>query len=138
VIPPPDADLAHLVRDDELWAQLADAIGSFFHPDFECRASLIGNGRRYAGGGLSAFRAFWLDWLAPWATYRMGEIEQTIDCGERVVVIVRDLGRPIEGEHEVRGRNAAVWTLREGQAIRWEGYPHPAEALDAVGLLQGR
>ncbi len=134
VIPPPEADLAQLVRDDALWAQLSDTIGPFFHPDFECVASLVGDERRYRGGGLDAFRAFWLDWLAPWAAYRMEEIEQAVDCGDRVVVIVRDFGRPKGAEHEIRGRNAGVWTLQNGQAIRWEGYADPVDALEAVGL----
>jgi ketosteroid isomerase-like protein len=134
LIPPPNADLAQLVRDDELWAQLAGAIGPFFHPDFECFASLVGDEHTYRGGGLEAFRDFWREWLAPWADYRLEEIEQAIDCGDRVLVIVRDAARPKGAEHVVRGRNAGVWTLRERQAIRWEGYPNPAEAFEAVGL----
>jgi hypothetical protein len=133
VIPPPEVDLAELVRDDEQWAQLAEAIGPFFHPDFECVGRLVGNSS-YRQSGLNAFRAFWLDWLASWDTYRMGEIEQAIDCGDRVVVVVRDFGRPKGAEHEISGRNAGVWTLREGRAIRWEGYPDPADALRAVRL----
>lgn len=135
VIPPPEADLALLVRDDELWAQLAEAIGPFFHPSFKCVGRLVGD-PSYGERGLNAFRAFWLDWLASWDSYRMSEIEQAIDCGDRVVVIVRDVGRPKGAEHEVRGRNAGIWTLREGQAIKWEGYPHVADALRAAGISQ--
>ena len=133
VIPPSEVDLAGLVRSDDLWAQLSDAIGPFFHPDFECAATLVGNDRVYRGG-LDAFRAFWLDWLAPWETDRMEEVERAIDCGDRVVVVVRDFGRQKGADHEVKGRNAGIWTLREGQAICWEGYPDPDEALQAVGL----
>jgi ketosteroid isomerase-like protein len=133
VIPPPEVDLAQLARSDELWAQLSTAIGFFFHPDFECRATLVGADKVYRGG-LDAFRAFWLDWLAPWDTYRMEEIERAIDCGDQVAVVVRDFGRQKGADHEVRGRNAGIWTLRGGQAIRWQGYPNPDEALKAVGL----
>jgi hypothetical protein len=135
LIPPQNADLAQLVRDDELWAQLASAIGPFFHPDFECFASPVGDERTYRGGGLDAFRDFWLEWLAPWDTYRMEEIEQAIDCGDRVLVIVRDVARPKGAEHEIKGRNAGVWTLRKGQATRWEGYPDSVQALEAVELM---
>src|SRR5271167_3498185 len=124
VIPPPGVDLALLVRNDDLWAQLADAIGPFFHPDFECAASPVGNERTYHGG-LDAFRAFWLDWLAPWEIYRLEKVEQAIDCGDRVLVIVRDFGRQEGAEQGVTGRNAGVWTLRDRQAIRWYGYPDP-------------
>jgi ketosteroid isomerase-like protein len=133
VIPPPEVDLAELVRSDDLWAQLTTVIGSFFHSDFECRSHPFGDDRVYRGG-VDAFRAFWLDWLAPWETYRMEEIERAIDCGDRVVVVVRDFGRQKGAEHEVKGRNAGIWTLREGHAIRWEGYPNPDAALKAVGL----
>jgi hypothetical protein len=135
VIPPPEVDLAQLVRDDELWAQLAEAIGPFFHPSFTCVGRLVGESS-YGESGLNAFRAFWRDWLASWDTYRMREIEQAIDCGDQVVVIVRDVGRPKGAEHEIRGRNAGVWTLREEKAIQWEGFPDPADALKAVGLAE--
>ena len=135
VIPPPEVDLAQLVRDDKLWAQLAAAIGPFFHRDFKCIGRLVGDAT-YGQSGLNAFRAFWLDWLASWDTYRMEEIERAIDCGDRVVVIVRDVGFPRGAEHELRGRNAGIWTLREGQAIQREGFPDPADALKTVGLAE--
>jgi hypothetical protein len=135
VIPPPEVDLARLVRDDEQWAQLAGVIGPVFHQDFECVGRQIGN-PSFGHSGLDAFRAFWLDWLASWDTYRMEEIERAIDCGDRVVVIVRDSGRPKGADHEISGHNAGIWTLREGQAIRWEGYPDPVDALRAVGLAE--
>jgi ketosteroid isomerase-like protein len=93
----------------------------------------VGEERTYSGG-VNAFRAFYVDWLAPWAAYRLESIEQTIDRGDRVVVVVRDFGRPKTATHEVGGRNAAVFTFRDGQAIRQEAYPDPTEALKAAGL----
>jgi hypothetical protein len=135
-IPPPEVDLALLVRNDELWGQLAVAIGPVFHADFECAATLLGDERSYGGGGLDAFRAFWLDWLAAWDSYRMEHIERATDCGNRVLVIVRDVGRPHGAEHELRGTNAGIWTISNGQAIRWQGYPEPVEALKAAGLAE--
>jgi ketosteroid isomerase-like protein len=47
---------------------------------------------------------------------------------------VRDFGRPKGAEHEVKGRNASIWTIRDGQAIRRKAYPNPDGALKAVGL----
>ena len=134
LIPPPGVDLAALARDDQSWAQLTEVIGPFFDPQFACVGRMIGE-TTYRGG-LAAFRAFWLDWLAPWSTYQMVEIERTVDCGNRVLVIVRDVGRRKDAEHELKGRNAGVWTFRDGKAVHWEGFAEPADALDAVGLSE--
>jgi hypothetical protein len=37
-------------------------------------------------------------------------------------------GVPLEGEH------GYVWTLRDGQAVRFQWFGSHAEALDAAGL----
>jgi hypothetical protein len=132
-IPPPEVDLALLARDDEQWAQLDAAIGPRFDPDFECATSLVGKDTVYRGG-LQAFRSFWLDWLAPYSTFRLEEIERAIDCGDQVVVVVRHAAGLKDSEYEIRGRNASIWTLRQRQAVRWEGFPDRAQALKALGL----
>jgi hypothetical protein len=41
-----------------------------------------------------------LDWIAPWATYRI-ETEEVIDLGERVVVLNHDRGRREGSTHEL-------------------------------------
>jgi ketosteroid isomerase-like protein len=84
--------------------------------------------------GLHGLRAGWLDWLAPWASYRT-EIEEMIDLGDHVVSVICDSGRREADAPEVALKSAVVWTVRDGRIIRAEFYTGGrAEALEAVGL----
>jgi len=131
---PPGVDQVELFGDDELWARWAQDKGRVFHPDFQSSIMLLG-GEHTRSGGADAFRAFYLDWLAPWATYRT-ESEDLVDCGDQVLVILRDCGRLQDATHEVKRINAAVVTVRDGQAIRQRAYLDPTEALKDVGLVE--
>jgi len=75
----------------------------------------------------------WRDWLAPWATYRV-EVEEAIDCGDQVLMLVYDFGRREPGAPEVKSRNAAIWTIRDGKVARAEFYADRARARKDVGL----
>jgi ketosteroid isomerase-like protein len=62
-------------------------------------------------------------------------VERFIDAGgDHVVVLAhytasgRGSGVPLEGEH------GYVWTVRDGQAVRFRWFSSHAEALDAAGL----
>lgn len=127
-------DQVQLFRDDERWAQWVEAKGRVFHPDFQSSIRLLG-GEHTRGGGVDAFRAFYLDWLAPWAAYRT-ESEDLVDCGEQVLVILRDSGRLQDATNDVKRINAAIVTVHDGQAIRQQAYLDPVEALKAVGLVE--
>ena len=113
-------------------AATVESLAPHFHSGFETvvRGGPEGD-QTYAG--LDGFRAFWLDWLAPYATYRQ-KIEKAMDLGEPVLLLIRDFGRLEESEEEVQGNHAAVWTVRDGKITRAEFYANRAEALDAVGL----
>jgi hypothetical protein len=89
----PDDDFAQLIRDDEMWAQLAEAVAPFVHAEAETARPGLPGGRTYTG--LDGFRESWLDWLAPYAEYRT-EVEEAIDCGERVLLLQSSSGR-LEG-----------------------------------------
>ncbi|HEY4426858.1 MAG TPA: nuclear transport factor 2 family protein [Solirubrobacteraceae bacterium] len=129
--PSEDADLVHMYRDDENWAALTDTAAAAFHPDCESVRPGLPGGRTYIG--LDGLRSAWLDWLAPWASYHV-EIEQAIDCGDRILLLVNNFGR-LEGSTEVvTNATAGVYTFRDGRIARWEIYSDRAEALNAVGL----
>jgi ketosteroid isomerase-like protein len=128
---PDDVDFAQRVRDDDMWTRWVETATPAFHSDFETIANVFGT--KTVHTGMEGFRAFWLDWLAPWASYRV-EIEQAIDCGDRVLVLVCDFGRREGSTQEIAGNNASVWTVHDGQVARIELYPEQADALQAVGL----
>ena len=127
----PDVDYVPLYRDESLWAEQAEALAPFVHADFECVWYQFGNERRYSG--VDGLRDFMLDWTAPWVTYRV-ETEEAIDLGERVLLLNHDHGCREGSMHEVRGRVAAVFSIRDGKITRLDAYLTRAEALDAVGL----
>ena len=127
-----DVDYVALHRDDSLWAELAKELTPFVHTDLETVLVALGSEKRYAGG-LDGLRAFLVDWLAPWTTYRI-ENHQAIDLGERVLVLSHDCGRREGSSQEVRGSQGALWTIRDGKVARLIAYGSRAEALKAVGL----
>jgi ketosteroid isomerase-like protein len=87
----------------------------------------------YPGGeGAMQFLAEWADAWDDWEL----EVEDYVDAGERVVVIVNQRGRSKATGIPVDMRFAQVWTFRDGQAIRMQMYASPEEALEAVGLSE--
>ena len=97
LIPPPDVDLALLFRDDILFQQASAALGPLIDPGIESVAAFRGDAT-YAG--IEGFRKMWLDWLEPWATYH-SRIDDLIDAGDRVAVLIRDRARPHDTHFEV-------------------------------------
>jgi ketosteroid isomerase-like protein len=128
----PDVDMAEVFRNDEMWSALADAAAPFFHPDFECVAPGV-PGTERVHVGLDGFREAWLEWMKPWLTYR-DEIEQILDAGDRVLVLVHDYGRREGVTEEVKIDGSAVWTFRDGKIARTEFFALRSEAFSAAGL----
>ena len=71
-----------------------------------------------------------------WEAFRVEPME-FIDAGDRVVVIVRIVGKGKGSGAEVRQQSAQIWVLRDGRIARWEvGYADRQQALEAVGLSE--
>ena len=125
-------DIAQGLQNDDLWAATVEVFAPHLHPAFETvvRGGPVGD-QTFAG--LDGFRAFWLDWLAPYATYRQ-KIDKAIDLGEAVLLLIRDFGRLQGSVEEIQGNHAAVWTVRAGKITRAEFYADRTDALKAVGV----
>jgi ketosteroid isomerase-like protein len=109
-----------------------EGLSDLVHPDFTCVQSWIG-AEPTTYSGVDGLREAWLDWLAPWATYR-SEIQDMIDCGEQVLVLVLDFGRREGSPDEIKGFGSAVWTVRDAKIAQVQFYPERDQALKAVGL----
>jgi ketosteroid isomerase-like protein len=64
------------------------------------------------------------------------EPEEYIDAGDRVVVIARLIGEGKSSGVAVERTWSYVWTVKDGKALRMEGYADRADALDAAGLSE--
>jgi len=82
--------------------------------------------------GAMQFNAEWADAWDDWEI----EVEEYVDAGERVVVILNQRGRAKATGIPVDMRFAQVWTLRDAQGVRMQMFASVEEALEAVGLQE--
>lgn len=83
--------------------------------------------------GIEGARQFNADWADAWDDFEV-EVEDYIDAGEEVVVLIRQRGRSKASGVPVEMRPGQVWAFEDGQAIRMQMYASGKEALEAVGL----
>jgi ketosteroid isomerase-like protein len=82
--------------------------------------------------GRSGVVRFFRRWLGAWETYDF-EVEEVLDAGAHVVVMLCERGRAKGTGAEVDHRFAQVWTLRDGRVVLWRAYAVREEALAALG-----
>jgi ketosteroid isomerase-like protein len=134
--PAPDVDLTELFElgrgDGDIEGALREAAPAFTD-DFVCIFHALSEEPRL---GIEGLRRSWLDWLAPWESYRT-EIKELVDAGDRVIVMSRDFGRRPGMELEVHFDGCAVWTVRDAKVARVEFFPTDrVAAFEAAGLSQ--
>ena len=121
-----------MFRDDEAATAATEAATPLFEPDFEVlfvRSDL----ERGTYRGFEGLRSALLDWLEPWESYR-SEIEELVDLGDRVAVLVRDYGRRKGMEREVDFRGVSVYVFRGEKISRIEFHFDRAEGMASIGL----
>jgi ketosteroid isomerase-like protein len=64
------------------------------------------------------------------------ELEELFDRGDQVLAFVHVRGRGDASGIELDARNAQLWTLRHGRAVRGEAYADRDRALKAAGLKE--
>ena len=74
-----------------------------------------------------------MDWLEPWATYYV-RVDEMIEAGDRVAVLVRDHGRRHGMDVEVELISGSVWTFHDGKIVRVEFHTNREELREAIGL----
>jgi ketosteroid isomerase-like protein len=96
-------------------------------------ASVSGGPRVYQG--LDEIATATREWLTAWDRYWM-TAEDFIDAADEVVVFMRVHARAASTDVVLEQRMAAVWTLRDGRAVRVRYYDDRTDALEAVGLRE--
>jgi ketosteroid isomerase-like protein len=131
LLPDPDTDVTNLFRDERLFASTVEALEGLFHPDVESVPAWRGTGTTYRG--IDGFREMWIDWLEPWASYHV-QVDEIIEAGDRVAVLVRDRARRHDMDAEVELISGSVWTFHDGKITRVEFYANREELREATGL----
>ncbi len=131
LLPDPDTDVTQLFRDEAWSAATGDAVADLFDPAVESVPAWRGAGPTYSG--IDGFRAMWLDWLEPWASYRV-QVDEMFGVGDSVVVLVRDRARRHGMDVEVELISGSLWTFGDGKIVRVEFYANREDLREAIGL----
>jgi ketosteroid isomerase-like protein len=87
--------------------------------------------------GPDEMRAFYRDLDATWADGARVEVEELIDAGDKVLVLIRFSGRGKTSGAEVEALVWNLWTFRDGEPVRWTYFGEDrAEALEAARLRE--
>jgi ketosteroid isomerase-like protein len=102
------------------------------HPDirWHTRADLPDTATHRGHDGAAALMA---EWFGAFDDLRV-DVEELIDAGDRVVVVLRLHGRARGSAHEVDMSETHVLTMRDGKVTEIHEYQTKAEALKVVGL----
>ena len=87
--------------------------------------------------GHEGFREFLGKVLEQPAEFRR-EILEYLDAGQRVVVLLRQMGRPKGGDTEYDVPEVHVWTVRDGKIVDFEGSFDTATVLHTLQLQPRR
>ena len=125
-------DLVEVVREglDAVNRRDFDALISFYAPDavWDMREMGVFEGR-------AAILGFIHDWYRAYEEYQI-EAEEILDLGNGVVfAVVRQRGRPVGSEGEVRVRQAMIFVWAQGGIVRLTHGTHINEARAAAERL---
>ena len=105
-----------------------------WHPDVEIDGRNLPDGRVYRGH--DGILEHVTSWANMWEDWRV-ELDRFIDAGDdRVVVLTHERGRNKATGMELDALHAELYTVRDGQIVRWQGFSVRAEALEAAGLRE--
>ena len=110
-----------------------DAARDLMHPDFEMeQLPLHPEAGTYRGAKATESMEAW---AASFDEFRW-EAEDFVDAGDRVVVVIREWGRPYGTDVELDHRYGAVYTVRDGKVARLQWFHDKQQALASAGLPQ--
>jgi ketosteroid isomerase-like protein len=127
-------DVVAAFEDAEIDRRVRQTLDELAEPDFD--VVMVGPDylpQAAERTGSVGFRDAWLDWTSPFESFRI-HVERVIDAGDRVVSLVRQVGRTKTGGVEIEAPAAAVWTIRDGKLRRVEFHLDQEAALRSAGL----
>jgi ketosteroid isomerase-like protein len=70
-----------------------------------------------------------------WVDYE-GEIVETVDAGDDIVVIIHEAARMRDSDTRLERDVAHIWTIHDGKWVFWRILPDREAALEAAGLSE--
>ena len=111
-----------------------DSVLRYAHPEIELKtADRIVSPGTYRGP--DELRRFFEDLFEPFEEVVV-EPERFIEHRDLIVVLVVVRSRPRGSSAVVENRIGHVWTMRDGEAIRFEIFPEREKALEAAGVVE--
>jgi ketosteroid isomerase-like protein len=112
-----------------------DVVTASLAPGFELiPPPMLPEGNAYHGP--DGLRQLWETWSSAFEGFRV-EVEETIDAGDKVIVMAAVSGTHKDSGLEMRTPSFAwVWSFEGGTAVRMEAMPNRATAVEALGLSE--
>jgi uncharacterized protein len=85
--------------------------------------------------GPEGVREFYRRWIGTFDDFGY-EIEEVIDAGDSVIVVLHQWGRGKGSGVMVDNRFWMVWTVRHGKVVRYRHFSERGRALEAAGLSE--
>jgi uncharacterized protein len=109
-----------------------DSVFREAHPDIELiTTDRVTNPGTYRG--VDDIRRFFEDLFAPFEQV-VAEPEEFLERGDQIVVLVVVRSRPRGSSAFIENRIGHLWTMRDGQVVRFQIFPEREKALEAAGL----
>ena len=109
-------DLVELFADEDRLRELRERTEPIVEPD--ATTTFHPAGLMPTARGVDGLIEAWRTWVEPWASYRL-DVERVFQDGDRVVVLVRQVGRTVHDHVDVPSPpSAAVFVMRNGRAAR--------------------
>ena len=87
--------------------------------------------------GPDEMRAFYRDLDATWAGGARLEVEELIEAGDKVLMLIRFSGRGKTSGAQVEALVWNLWTFRDGEPVGWTYFGEErADAFEAAGLSE--
>jgi len=115
-----------------LLAALPDLIPQMCDPDIEWLEDPRRADRRTYRGHKGVRESF-ERWLENFEEYGV-ELERIVDCGDKVLVFAREVGRGKLSGGTISQRIYTVYTFRDGKIARYEEFYEERDAREAAGL----
>src|SRR4051812_23179976 len=118
-------------RGFEHWEATGEQIAEDYSPELVVRDHQSPDQAEYHG--LSGMRQWLDDWSAAWEAWHI-DVEEILDAGDAVLVLIHHTGRGQTSGMELDSHDGMLFTFRDGKVVSLEYFTGRERALAAAGL----